>query len=145
MIGSYAFSDCSFLSSLNIPSSVNSIDSYAFSNSNSLKSINYFGLIQPKCSDSAFSGVMNLPDINVFSNYENDTFCGIKEINYLNPEKKCKKMNVGLIVGIATACIVVVIALILILYFLVVKKKNINKDIVMQESKENINNEFINF
>ena len=144
MIGSYAFSDCSFLSSLNIPNCVNSIDSFAFSSCNSLKSINYFGLIQPKCSDSAFSNVINLPAINVYSDYENDTFCGIKEINILNPEKKSKKINIGLIVGIVIACVVVVaISLFLILYFLVFKKKNINKEIVIHESNENIINELV--
>ena len=74
-IGSYAFSNCTSLSSITIPNSVTSIGNSAFSGCTSLSTLNYYDTSEP-----TWSGVFTnspITIINVPKDYEGDTFGGI--------------------------------------------------------------------
>lgn len=76
-IGKDAFSGCTCLESINIPKSVTSIDNYAFTNCTRLNSVYYFGKSDP-CGKCTFTDCSQLKEVYVSSDYEGDTFCGIK-------------------------------------------------------------------
>lgn len=80
-IGSYAFADCSNLSSILVKSKVNFFDEYAFDNCKELNNFQYQGEIEASCGSDILTGT-KVDTVTVTDIYKNATFCG-KPINKL--------------------------------------------------------------
>ncbi len=76
-IGASAFSNCSNLTSVTIGNGVTSIGARTFYRCSSLTSVTYNGISEPTNSTTVFEGCTSLTSVNVPTNYEGDTFCGM--------------------------------------------------------------------